>query len=122
MYDCYILHIFRTPPHVFVFENIDVGNGGDAGDVAAARLSQEDPSSPSSVASQSTFINLPSPPNSERGAQAPHIVTQNIAGTSQQHIFGVNTLESRPTSSWRDLSVSSLSGLLNRRHRLKLKM
>ena len=113
-----ILHIFRTPPHVFVFENIDVGIGGDE---AAARLSQEDPSSPSSDASQSAFINLPSPPNSERGAQAPHFVSQNIPGPSHQQIFGAKTLESRPTSSWRDLSVSSFSGLLNRRQRLKLK-
>ena len=100
---------------MFVFENIDVGNGGDE---AAARLSQEDPSSPSSDASQSAFINLPSPPNSERGAHAPHFVTP---GPSHQQIFGAKTLESRPTSSWRDLSVSSFSGLLNRRQRLKLK-
>lgn len=104
---------------MFVFEDIEVNlTPEDAADEGAARLSRD--ASPSSVSS-SAFINLPSPPNSERGAAAQMFVAQDIP--EQQRPPGVNTLDSsRLTSSWRDPSVSSLSGLLNGRKRLKLKM
>ena len=104
---------------MFVFEDIDVNMTPDGGD--EARMSRDE-SSPSSVASQSAFINLPSPPNSERGAQAQIFVSQNIPEQQLQPSVVVNTHELRPTSSWRDPSVSSLSGLLDRRKRLKLKL
>ena len=107
---------------MFVFEDIEVNlTPEDAVDEAAARLSRD--ASPSSVASPSAFVNLPSPPNSERGAPAQMFVAQNVPERKQQQLPSVNTLDSsRPTSSWRDPSVSSLSGLLNGRKRLKLKM
>ena len=105
---------------MFVFEDIEVNlTPEDAVDEGAVRLSRD--ASPASVSSPSAFINLPSPPNSERGAAAPMFVAQDIP--EQQRPPGVNTLDSsRLTSSWRDPSVSSLSGLLNGRKRLKLKM
>jgi len=106
---------------VFVFEDIEVNlTPEDAADEGAARLSRD--ASPASVASPSAFVNLPSPPNSERGAAAQMFVAQDIP-EKQQQPPGVNTLDSsRLTSSWRDPSSSSLSGLLNGRKRLKLKM
>ena len=106
---------------MFVFEDIEVNlTPEDAVDEGAARPSRD--ASPSSVSSSSAFINLPSPPNSERGAPAQMFVAQDIPEKLQQPP-GVNTVgSSRLTSSWRDPSVSSLSGLLNGRKRLKLKM
>ena len=64
---------------MFVFEDIEVNlTPEDAVDEAAARLRRE-ASSPSSVASPSALINLPSPPNSERGAPAQMFVAQNVS-------------------------------------------
>ena len=89
-------------------------------DELSAKL-ERDESSQSSVASPTSFINLPSPPNSERGTQAQITITRNFP-EKQQHSFGVNTTESKPTSSWRDGSVSSLSEMLTTGKRLKLKL
>ena len=92
-----------------------------------------DEASPSSSVSQQAYVNLPaSPPNSEIGSHAQVLVPQNPQPRGeppcpnppdqpQEPPSSRNQSGPRPIGSWRDQSVSTLSGLVRMKGaRLKL--